>query len=269
MKKLSIYLIFMILISCSEGSEICGELDNVHYVINTYYGNLEKVNQIEYYNAADKILRSWRPTREIKNYLYDQEGRLSQIQYSRSCALVMEYQYQFYNNNDQLVYIHKSKTPITNLDSITVIPTNFYNPEGKIEREIVYEKGKLFKKSYQYKLGNLSLEIKENLNGDLIESKTYFYDAKNQVDSIYLFNNGINTLEINTYDKQGRIITKSSKTKITFDEPKLDAMQPIFDNQNHTRTYEYKDNGNIQIEKRLRNDGKSHLTIIKEKKYTT
>ena len=271
MKRTLIHIMILLLIGCQGESEICGELDDVHYVVNHYYTNMDKVNHIEYYNSKDQLLRWWRPAEEIKNYKYDNKGKLIEVQYSRSCRSVLEHKYQLYNDEGQHIGEHISQTPITNLDSVEQIQTKFYNNLGQLERELIKEKGKPLNKQYSYENGKLTTTIVLNENNEQIRIERNFFGISNLIDSTKVQSNGITWTEINKYDLNKRLKSKtiSSNTKPEISNSNYDKSKVIFDNYNHVRNYEYKDKGNIMIERRIGNNGKSNLTIIQEKKYAT
>ena len=225
------------MIGCKSESEICGELEGVHYLVNHYYTNMDKIDHTEYFNENDQILRWWKPAEEIKNYKYDDQDKLIEIQYSRTCQSITEYEYKIYDDKGKLIGEHYSRVPILNKDSLQ---TKFYNKLNNEESEIA-------------------------------DSQTHFYGDSNLIDSTIVFNNGIKTIELNKYDNQNRLISKSirSETKVDFKNSQIKDENIIFDNLNHKRTYEYKDKGKIKIEKRLDREGKSHLMIITEKIYAT
>ena len=271
MKRIGIHIIVLLLIGCQSGSEICGDIDDVHYVVNYYYTNMDKVDHIEYYNSKDQLLRWWKPAEEIKNYKYDTNGKLTEVQYSRSCRSVFEHRYQIYNNADQLIGEQISRTPITNLDSINTTQTKFYNQLGLLEKESIKEKGKQVNKQYTYENDRLLSTTVLNANNEPIKIETNFYGILNLIDSTVIVSNGITWVEVNQYDPNNRLKTKTirSSTKIISTNPDYDRSKVIFDNFNHVRTYEYIEKKNVVIERRIGKDDKSHLTIIKEKKYAT
>jgi len=254
MKILCLNIALIVLIGCKSESEICGELYGVHYLVNHYYTNMKKIDHTEYYNNQDQILRWWKPAEEIKNYKYDKEGRLIEIQYSRTCQSVIKYEYKIYDDNGKLIGEQTSRHPIETVNSIR---TKFYNNLGQLELENSEKGGKQFQTKYSYENDRLVKMFTVNTEQEIIESETYFYANSNLVDSTLVFRNGITTIETNKYDNQNRLIHKTIKNKTKFD------------NYNHERTYEYKDKGTIRIERRLNKDGESHLTIITEKKYAT
>jgi YD repeat-containing protein len=270
MKKLT-PLLLIILVSCSSESKFCGELENVNYIVNYYYKNMEKVDHIEYYDSNHKILRWWDTGIQINNYKYDKQGRLSEIHYSRSCQSIFKYEYKIYNDSGQLIGEYMSRTPVVNIDSIQILQTKFYNKFGELVTEISTENGLQLKTNYTYEKKRVKKKISLNEKGEIVKSQTYYYGNSGNIDSINIYNYGISTIEENKYDSQNRLIGKTikSNTKFNFENPYIKPENVIFDNNNHYRTYEYKNNGRIKIERRLNKDGKSHLTIITEKKYAT
>lgn len=267
MKKLGFYISVLFIIGCQGESEICGDLDGVDYVVNHYFTNMDKISHIEYYNSNNQLLRWWKPTEEIKNYRYDTEGKLSEIQYSRSCRSVLKHQYQLYNEEGHLIGEYTSRTPILNLDSVNQVQSKFYSKQGLLESEFVTENGKEVEKKYTYDNGELSSLIILNKNKGMIRSETYYYSESSLLDSTLVSSGGITSVEINKYDSANRLESRTirSQTKTMFSNANFENSKITFDNHNHVRTYEYKDDGKITIERRIGNDGKSHLTIIKEK----
>lgn len=269
MKIILIHIIVLLLIGCQNESEICGDLDDVHYVVNYYYQNMDKVDHIEYYNSKDQILRRWKPTEEILNYKYDTNEKLIEVQYSRSCRSVSQYRYQIYNDKDQLISEKISRIPIISLDSIRTTQTKYYNEHGLLEKESLNEKGNQVTKHYVYENGKLLSTTVRNEDNEPIKIELNFYGLSDLIDSTVIKSNGNSWVEVNHYDLNKRLKTKriKSNTIINTTSPNIDRSKVTFDNFNHVRTYEYQDGKNIIIERRIGNDDKSHLTIIKEKKY--
>jgi len=115
MKNLGFFLVLVTWIGCYSPSQVCNEVENAHYKIDYYYGNKDKARYTEYFNQYDQLLRHWRPAEEVINFIYDNEGRLSEIRYSRGCQSVLEYLYHFYDERNEIANTHASKVPISNL----------------------------------------------------------------------------------------------------------------------------------------------------------
>jgi hypothetical protein len=157
MKKLGFYISILLIIGCRGESEICGDLVGVDYVVNHYFTNMDKISHIEYYNSNNQLLRWWKPAEEIKNFKYDKEGKLSEIQYSRICRSVLKHEYQLYNEESQLIGVYTSRTPIFNLDSVNQVQSKFYNKRELLEREFVTEYGKEVEKNILMTMVNCHL----------------------------------------------------------------------------------------------------------------
>ena len=265
-KKLTWILCFLIL-GCSNQTEICADLIGAAYHIETYYGNQDKVSHIEYFNSNNQILRYWKPAEEIKNYVYDEYGKLIEIQYSRNCRSVIEYQYNIYSDNGLLIGEYKSENPINNLDSIEFTQTKFYSSSGKLKNELSVQNGEEIEKSYAYVNNRVGIEFIFGKDNSYKGQKTYLYNYEELLDSIVFKREDITEVETFAYDSKQRLIKKtiSSDRDLGFDDPQIDAKDVIFDNKNHETIFEYKNEGKLTIESRLNKKGEVHLRIIKER----
>lgn len=269
MKKKLTYILCLIILGCSSPSEVCDDLKDVDYLIETYYGNQDKVSHTEYFNAKDQLLRFWRPAEEIINYLYDESDILIEIQYSRNCNSIIDHHYKLYNHQAQLVGEHKSRNLVDNLDTIAFVQTKFYSSDGKLKSELDIRDGQEIEKTYTYINNNLAREFITGKNSSIEEHKSYHYGDNNLLDSIIHRRGELKEVESFYYDSLARLIRKtiSSNRILSFSNPKIDAMDVTFDNKNYETILEYKEDGNLTIESRVNNKGNTHLRIIKRKIY--
>jgi hypothetical protein len=263
MRHLGLYITF-IFVSCTTSDKVPNTVDfDYDHEIKTYYGDTlaKNLRYIEYYNEADKLIRTTGLDEGCTRFVYDNQGHLLEKIWGRNCDHGIR-ELMIYDSSYNLLGTYRTRDSLVNLDTVKFRQRFYYDADNNLTKELVREwnssDGEHFEQwfSYTYKNGiKVSDTIKQNESIEWIG--TYTYDSKNTLISINRLRNRISKTETFKYDSAPRLIESEIKSNEYPLTPEVS-----FSAGNNKTFYKYDQDGQLTEKKVLSHKGKVQSRTI-------
>jgi len=216
MRQIVLFILGVILISCSnsvEGDKYSFDYD---YEVAKYYGDtldIRNLRQVDYYDSTNKIIRTVGSEIGCTRFLYDHLGKLKEKVWSRNC-LDGRREIMIYDSSANLIGTYVTTDALINIDTVHFPQSFFYNKNNKLIKELKSERTDMDGNkiqtwsSYTYDQEKIIREvIIENDNPLWICQ--YEYSDSDQLTAIYRTRGRIFNNDFFKYNDKGLMIEKN------------------------------------------------------------